>query len=75
VRGKHLALLAEKLKQAGIEQVISYGQALHVSSKSEQKINELVKQYSQEYQWLPTKTSLEDVFISLVAPDEVGERL
>lgn len=67
VRGSSLPEFAEVLrKEQGIDQVISYGQALHVSGKDKFALEEISKKYSEEYQWIPIETSLEDVFVNLV---------
>jgi ABC-2 type transport system ATP-binding protein len=72
VRGKKLADLAEQLRQqAGVEQVIIYGGNLHISSNESAHLAEISKKYTQ-YQWRQIETSLEDVFINLVEPEEDG---
>lgn len=74
IRGENLAELAVQLrKQPEINQVISYGQTLHISAKDEQALINAQQQYSQNYQWLPVATSLEDVFVSLVGPGALRE--
>jgi ABC-2 type transport system ATP-binding protein len=69
VRGKQLPALAQQL-QGEVDQVISYGQSLHVSDKEPQKFIHLMEQYSQGYLWTRVATSPEDVFISLVGLED-----
>lgn len=67
VTGPFLFELSQKLKEEpGVDQVISYGQALHVSGKSQKDLQKLSQKYSDKYEWHETTTSLEDVFINLV---------
>jgi ABC-2 type transport system ATP-binding protein len=74
VQGKDLTNLAELLREEpGVEQVISYGQALHVSGHDETVLKQIVAKYSQDYEWVPINTRLEDVFVSLVSEEPAGE--
>ncbi len=68
VIGKDLAALALRLKQANaVEQVISFGEALHVSDKDPQRLAQVVKNYqSDQTRWQLIDTNLEDTFIHLV---------
>lgn len=64
VSGKRLEDLVLKL-QNEVEQVISYGQVLHVSSKDMNTIERVKDKYSDGYIWRRIDTTLEDVFVSL----------
>jgi ABC-2 type transport system ATP-binding protein len=67
VRGRRLALLAGHLRQEpGVEQVISYGHALHVSSRDAAILNEMAEKYAKGYHWQATLTTLDDVFVNMV---------
>lgn len=70
VRGKNLPNLTEELT-GKVEQVISYGQALHVSDHNEQKLEDVRKLFAQNFDWKRIDTRLEDVFINLVGVEDV----
>lgn len=66
VRGRDLPKLAHELKQLNeVEQVISYGQTLHVSGKDKSSMNQIIKKFQPHYQWQAINTTLEDVFVNL----------
>lgn len=69
VTGNQLAALAEQLKTLpGIEQVVAFGNALHVSGEDAALMQKSIAPYETEnYQWKPVESSLEDVFIHLVS--------
>jgi ABC-2 type transport system ATP-binding protein len=69
VSGKHLEDLAQKLRKE-VEQVIIYGQVLHVSSKDPKYIETIISKYSQHYTWRKIATNLEDVFVNLAYHEE-----
>ncbi len=64
VSGSHLEEFAQQLKQE-VEQVISYGQVLHVSSKDLNYMETIIKKYSEHHKWHRIPTNLEDVFVNL----------
>lgn len=68
IRGDNLVDLAAQLKQEGIEQVVIFGNTLHVSSKNEEILAKQLAflQTSTAYQCQKENTRLEDVFIYLV---------
>jgi ABC-2 type transport system ATP-binding protein len=66
-KGPHLQKLASLLRtEKNIDQIISYGQALHISSKNKKALAHIAAKYKEGYQFKPIETSLEDVFINLV---------
>ncbi len=71
--GTNLHTLADELRKLpGVEQVVAFGNALHVSGRDAAKLEASLKSWHPgEYQWRPVKSGLEDVFISLMdkAPD------
>lgn len=76
VKGNNLPLLAEQLKcETGVDQVISYGQTLHVSGKDQNLLQSVAEKFAKNHKWKLIATSLEDVFVSLVEPEtnEVNE--
>jgi ABC-2 type transport system ATP-binding protein len=68
VTGKNLHAVAEKLRgQPGVEQVVMFGTALHVSGRDAAHLRESISPWmTSEYQWHPITAGLEDVFISLM---------
>ncbi|QLH42955.1 MAG: ABC transporter ATP-binding protein [Coxiellaceae bacterium] len=69
VTGSHLVALADKLKQLpAVEQVITYGNTLHVSGKDAAALEMAIAPYRsmQQYTWLPIASDIEDVFIYLL---------
>jgi ABC-2 type transport system ATP-binding protein len=78
VRGPHLHQLASDLQRLdGIEQVVPFGVALHVSSRRREALESAIRPFQGEpYTWREIAPGLEDVFISLMetATDNFGER-
>lgn len=68
VTGSNLVLLAKQLESTpGVDQVITFFDTLHVSSKDHALLNEGIKPYmtAGNYVWQPIATTLDDVFIWL----------
>ena len=68
VKGDNLVMLAKQLEATpGIDLVISFFDTLHVSSKDHDAINNALQPYikHRSYQWAPTESTLDDVFIWL----------
>ncbi|HEY2329617.1 MAG TPA: ABC transporter ATP-binding protein [Verrucomicrobiae bacterium] len=68
VSGGNLFALAEKLRgRDGIEQVVAFGTALHVSGRDVEKLRASIAPFmAGEHQWTQIESGLEDVFISLM---------
>src|SRR5277367_231353 len=68
VTGANLPVLAEIIRKLpGVEQVVAFGTALHVSGRDADKLNASVTPFmSGEYHWKQIVSGLEDVFISLM---------
>lgn len=67
VKGKKLAELAHELKnEPGVDQVITYGQTLHVSGINQQELERCIEIHRKHYVWQKIDTQLEDIFINLV---------
>jgi ABC-2 type transport system ATP-binding protein len=68
VTGENLSSLAEKLRGLpGVEQVVAFGTALHVSGRDAAKMQEsLTPHFTGPQQWTKIDSGLEDVFISLM---------
>jgi ABC-2 type transport system ATP-binding protein len=68
VTGTNLAALAEKIRGlSGVEQVVAFGTALHVSGRDAEKLRASVSPWmTGEYQCKQIQSGLEDVFISLM---------
>ena len=68
VTGTNLAALAGKIRGLpGVEQVVAFGAALHVSGRDAAKLRASVGPWmTGEYRWAPIPSGLEDVFISLM---------
>ena len=68
VSGANLPALAEKLRgQPGVEQVVAFGTALHVSGRDAEKLRASIAPFmGGEHQWTQIESGLEDVFISLM---------
>jgi ABC-2 type transport system ATP-binding protein len=65
--GKDLAKLAEELRQqSGIEQVVIWGNDLRICGSNAALLQKIIAHYSQ-FNWKHVSTSLEEVFIHLVA--------
>jgi ABC-2 type transport system ATP-binding protein len=68
VSGANLAALAEKLRKlTGIEQVVAFGAALHVSGRDAEKLRAAITPFMDDgHHWTQIESGLEDVFISLM---------
>ncbi len=68
VTGGDMNRLSKALKSLpGIEQVVAFGNTLHVSTRNEDRFEKTVAPYkTDEYQWRRIETSLEEVFIDLM---------
>ena len=69
VTGEQLHDLAAKLKPlAGVQQVVSFGNSLHVSGEDAAALENSISPFrSSAYGWKKVDTSLEEVFISLMS--------
>jgi ABC-2 type transport system ATP-binding protein len=68
VSGPDLRELATKLRERdGVEQVVAFGNMLHVSGRDQVKLQTAIAGVRDpRHAWAPTKSGLEDVFISLM---------
>jgi ABC-2 type transport system ATP-binding protein len=68
VTGRNLHVVADALRgRDGIEQVVAFGNTLHVSGRDARKIDAAILAVRDEgQQWAPIPAGLEDVFISLM---------
>jgi ABC-2 type transport system ATP-binding protein len=68
VAGANLSALADKLRGLpGVEQVVAFGTALHVSGRDAKKMNASLTPFQTNGQrWTKIESGLEDVFISLM---------
>lgn len=68
VTGPDLRALSEKLRgKPGIDEVVAFGMALHVSGRNAEKLKSVIESVKTEtHQWMPIRAGLEDVFISLM---------
>jgi ABC-2 type transport system ATP-binding protein len=68
VTGPDLQPLAEKLRsQSGVEQVVAFGNTLHVSGRHADQLQTALRPFqTAPYEWQPIESGLEDVFISLM---------
>jgi len=68
VTGTNLAALATEIRGLpGVEQVVAFGTALHVSGRDATKLRASVGPWmTGEHRWTPIPSGLEDVFISLM---------
>jgi ABC-2 type transport system ATP-binding protein len=66
--GGDLAALADKIRKLpGVEQVVAFGTALHVSGRDEKKLSASLAPFmSGAQRWEKIESGLEDVFISLM---------
>lgn len=68
VKGENLAELAKELKKLpGVDQVVTFGDTLHISGKDPILLAKSTAPWQQQagYVWQQIETNLEDVFISL----------
>src|SRR5271154_5843625 len=68
VTGTNLSALAEKIRGLpGVEQVVAFGTALHVSGRDAEKLRASAGPFMDgEFHWQQIESGLEDVFISLM---------
>jgi ABC-2 type transport system ATP-binding protein len=68
ITGKNLSGLAGKVRGLpGVEQVVAFGTALHVSGRDATRLRASVSPWmTGEYHWTQIQSGLEDVFISLM---------
>jgi ABC-2 type transport system ATP-binding protein len=68
VTGNQLHRLAEEIRgRPGVEQVVAFGTALHVSGRDPEKLRASVAPFMNgAFHWKPITSGLEDVFISLM---------
>jgi ABC-2 type transport system ATP-binding protein len=68
VSGPDLHVVADSLRgREGVEQVVAFGNTLHVSGRDAKKIEATIQALRTErHQWVPMRAGLEDVFISLM---------
>lgn len=73
VTGDRLAELDDKLRVLpGVEQVVAFGNALHVSGEDAALLQKSIAPFQTEnYKWTQIGSNLEDVFIHLVAKQDV----
>lgn len=70
VSGENLAPLAAELENLqGIEQVVTFGNTLHVSGRDAEALEKAITPFKKKktYKWVKTHSGIEDVFIYLVA--------
>ncbi|MBU6235800.1 MAG: ABC transporter ATP-binding protein, partial [Alphaproteobacteria bacterium] len=74
-RGDNLAGLARELTgKEGIEQVAPFGDSLHVLGRDAAKLEETVGRYNDRAVWAKGETTLEDVFIQIMAQQNAEKR-
>lgn len=67
VTGDDIQALAEALEKiVAAEQVVSFGDVLHISGKDEESLIKIFEPYKDRYRFEAIKPNLEDIFISLV---------
>jgi ABC-2 type transport system ATP-binding protein len=68
ITGAHLPALAELLRgRPGVEQVVAFGTALHVSGRDAEKLQAAIASFQTgAHRWAQIESGLEDVFISLM---------
>jgi len=68
VKGKNLLALAMELKKfPAVEQVLAFGNVMHISGSNTVELDKAVQKFMQpEYCWSNTDTTIEDVFIHLM---------
>ncbi|MDD3814117.1 MAG: ABC transporter ATP-binding protein [Desulfocapsaceae bacterium] len=73
VSGGNVQALAARLKViVGVDQVVPFGNTLHVSGHDAEKLEQGLQPFmSKEYRWQKTNANLEEVFISLMQDREV----
>ena len=68
VKGKNLLSLAIELKKfPAVEQVLAFGNVMHISGSDEAKLDKAIQKFMlPEYSWSKSATTIEDVFIHLM---------
>ncbi|HJO94185.1 MAG TPA: ABC transporter ATP-binding protein [Victivallales bacterium] len=68
VKGRNLLALSMELNEnPAIDQVLAFGNTLHVSGKNAKALENVIKPFrTNEYSWEKAETSIEDVFIHLM---------
>lgn len=69
IQGSDLNSLIEELKSTeGADEVVMFGNAVHVSGRDHKKLDKIIQQYrdNKQYEFKKIESNLEDVFISLV---------
>jgi ABC-2 type transport system ATP-binding protein len=68
VKGKNLLSLAIELKKfPAVEQVLAFGNVMHISGSDEAKLYKTIQKFMlPEYSWSKSATTIEDVFIHLM---------
>jgi len=68
VSGENLSALADKIRGLpGVEQVVAFGTALHVSGRDAEKLKTSIAPFMTNlHRWTKIESGLEDVFISLM---------
>ncbi|MGE3919590.1 MAG: ABC transporter ATP-binding protein [Gammaproteobacteria bacterium] len=72
VKGSDLTELASKLKKLpGIDQIVIFGDTIHISGKDEVKLSQALAPWQKQpgYAWQQIDTELEDVFIYLTSSE------
>ena len=66
-------LSAELKPLPGIDQVVAFGNTLHVSGRDPDRLEQSISPYkTDEYDWIPIETNLEEVFIDLMQQSRDG---
>lgn len=75
VSGKNLHDLSERLRHLpGIEQVVAFGNTLHLSGKDHDSMEKSILPYMTEtFRWAKIQTSLEEVFIHLMQQARISD--
>jgi ABC-2 type transport system ATP-binding protein len=68
VSGQNLSALADQIRGLpGVEQVVAFGAALHISGRNAEKLRASLAPFMDgEHRWTQIESGLEDVFISLM---------
>ncbi|MGC3962904.1 MAG: ABC transporter ATP-binding protein [Rhodocyclaceae bacterium] len=72
LHGQHLVNLSARLRQTpGVDQTVAFGSALHVSGRDATALERAIREVAgQDARIEPTETSLEDVFIYMMAKSQ-----
>lgn len=67
VKGGDLVKLAGELRgKPGVHQAVAFGTSLHVSGGDAAALEQAIAPFSNDYEWTPIRSGLEDVFIHLM---------